>query len=172
MQGHGSAHDDPKLLPVSVSTSIVAVLLAAMSLLGHRAHTHTIYAQNEAIAQWVYYESKTSGRTFYDALMKFLPAAQAQDPGVTEKIRRQFAQNISESEQDLKRIKVSADALETEVTHQEQAADRFDLADVCLEAALVIMSITMLTKRRFYWLLGLALAGVGLVVGGTAFFVA
>jgi len=150
--------------------SVLAVLLATISLLGHRAHSRTIYTQNQTIAQWVYYESKASGRTSYDALLDFLPVVQLNDPAEASKVRQNYERKIAQSDEDQKRLREKADALEAEVARQEDAADHFDFADVCLEAALVITSVTFLTKRRFYWVLGLVLAGVGVVVGSAGFF--
>jgi len=173
MQGHAPAqHEDPSLLPVSITVSVIAVLLALVSLLGHRAHTRTIFAQNQTIGQWVYLESKATGRTSYDALLDFLPIAPLTDSANAAKVKQKYEQKIEQSDREQKDIRAKADALEVEVEHQEHAADRFDLGDVCLEAALVIISITFLTKSRLYWAIGLALAGVGLVVATTGLFLA
>ncbi len=48
---------------------------------------------------------------------------------------------------------------------------RFDVGEVCLEAALVITSMTLMTKRRFFWAFGSALAIVGLGIAATGFLV-
>ncbi|MFL6352978.1 MAG: DUF4337 domain-containing protein [Bryobacteraceae bacterium] len=162
---------DSSLLPVSVTTSILAVLVALVSLLGHRSHTRTIYAQNQSTGEWVDYASKATGRASYDAFLDFLSVAQLKTPSDAEKVRDKFRHAIEESDREQKEIEVKADVLEHEVIRQETAADRFDFGDVCLEAALVITSITLLTKRRFYWLVGIVLASVGLVIAATGFFV-
>ncbi|MGI8960214.1 MAG: DUF4337 domain-containing protein [Bryobacteraceae bacterium] len=164
-------HDDSSLLPVSISTSILAVLIALVSLLGHRSHTRTIFAQNQSTGEWVDYASKVTGRASYDAFLDFLSVAQLRDPVSAGKVKDKFRQSIEQSDREQKEIGVKADALEREVLRQEGAADRFDSGDVCLEAALVIMSATLLTKRRFYWGIGLALSCVGLVIAATGFFV-
>jgi hypothetical protein len=43
-------------------------------------------------------------------------------------------------------------------------AGRFDLAEVLLEIALVVTSITLLTRRRGFWIVGLVLAAIGGVI--------
>jgi len=171
MQGHSPAHDDPSLLPVSLTVSIVAVLLALISLLGHRAHTRTLYTQNETIAQWVYYESKATGRTSYDAMLDFLPLAQMKDPASAAKLKETYQHKIENLDAEQEKIGAKAEALEIKEMRQENAADRFDLGDVCLEAALVIVSITLLTKRRLYWWIGLGFAGMGILIAATGFLV-
>ena len=47
----------------------------------------------------------------------------------------------------------------------------FDFAEVLLEVALVISSITLLSSRRGFWYLGLLLAAAGICVTATAFMV-
>ena len=173
MQGQSRAqHDDSDLLPVSITTSIMAVLIALVTLLGHRAHTRTIFVQNQTTGEWVDYASKATGRASYDAFLEFLAVAQLRDPADAAKVRDKYRQNIEQSDREQKEIEARADALERQVLHQEHAADRFDFGNVCLEAALVITSATLLTKRRLFWRMGLFLACAGLVVAATGFFVA
>lgn len=173
MNGHSRAQpDDPGLLPISISTSVLAVLIALVSVLGHRAHTRTIFAQNQSIGEWVDYASKATGRASYDALLDFVSIAQPKNPADAVKVRNKYLHNIEQSEREQKEIEARADALEREVVRQEHASDRFDFGEVCLEAALVIMSVTLLTKRRLYWGMGLVLACAGLVIATTGFFVA
>ena len=46
-------------------------------------------------------------------------------------------------------------------------ADRYDLSEVFLEVALVITSITLLSKKRGFWYGGLLLGAIGTVVAVT-----
>ena len=165
-------NDDSSLLPVSISTSILAVMIAVVSLLGHRSHTRTLFAQNQSTGEWIYYASKATGRASYGALLDFLSVAQLRDPATAGKVRDKYVRYIEQSDREQKEIEVRAEALEREVARREHAADRFDFGTGCLEAALVIMSVTLLTKRRLYWAIGLVLSGLGLVIAATGFFVA
>src|SRR5258705_9784058 len=45
-------------LPVSITISIMAVLVAGATLLGHRAHTEELLLQSQATDQWAYYQAK------------------------------------------------------------------------------------------------------------------
>jgi hypothetical protein len=49
------------------------------------------------------------------------------------------------------------------VEEAETRAKRFDLGEVLLEIGLVITSITLLTRKRAYWYLGLGFSVVGIV---------
>ena len=44
------------------------------------------------------------------------------------------------------------------VEQAEARADRFDLGEALLEIGLVITSVTLLTRTRLYWYVGLAFA--------------
>ena len=47
----------------------------------------------------------------------------------------------------------------------EARADRFDLGEALLEIGLVVTSVTLLTRSRIYWFLGLAFAAGGHIFG-------
>ena len=55
----GEEHgNNPLVLPVSLTISILAVLVAAVTLLGHRAHTEELLLQSQATDQWAFYQAK------------------------------------------------------------------------------------------------------------------
>jgi hypothetical protein len=64
-----------------------------------------------------------------------------------------------------------ARGLEAEVRKSERHADRFDLGEALLEIGLVITSITLLTRQRAYWGLGMAFGVAGVFVAAWAFFI-
>ena len=47
-----------ELAPVSLTMAFLAVLVAVVSLLGHRAHTEEVVLQSRANDQWGYYQGK------------------------------------------------------------------------------------------------------------------
>ena len=58
-----------------------------------------------------------------------------------------------------------------EVALESRRANRFDLGEVFLEASIVIASLTLLTKRRWFWQLGILMGVVGLGVVLTGFLI-
>jgi len=56
---HHAHADHPLVLPVSVTISILAVLVAAVTLLGHRAHTEELLRQSQAADRWAQYQAKS-----------------------------------------------------------------------------------------------------------------
>ena len=53
------AHEDPSLVPVTVTMATLAVLVAAVALLGHRAHTEELLNQTRATDTWAEYQAKS-----------------------------------------------------------------------------------------------------------------
>jgi hypothetical protein len=68
-------------------------------------------------------------------------------------------------------INKEATALEHERDLNEHRADRYDSGEVLLEIALVLGSITLMTRKNAYWVLSLVLAGAGAVLAITGFLV-
>jgi len=156
------------LVPVTITMAILAVLVAAVSLLGHRATTEELLSQTKATDQWAYYQSKDIRRRSYEVLLDELDVFTLQSPAQAEQVKSKYEKQIEEYKSQQAGIESEAQKLEDEVKILERRADRFDLAEVLLEAALVICSITLLTRKRVFWLLGsvAALTALGIAASG------
>ena len=165
------AKHDPTLAPVSVTMAVLAVLVAVVSLLGHRAHTEEIVLQSKATDQWAFYQAKNM-RRHLDDLFTDLTAVQAtNDAAALEKLRGKYSEEASRYKDDQNELQSEARSLEAEVLTEMRRGDRYDLAEVFLEVGLVITSITLLSGRRLFWILGMLLGVIGLVVAATGFLV-
>jgi len=172
LQEHAErAKHDPSLAPVSITMAILAVLVAIVSLLGHRAATEAVLNQSRASDQWAYYQAKNirghEDRLFAN-LTAIVPAANAD---ALAKIREDNVHEAERYEDEQKESEAEARKLEDDVKLELKRADRFDLGEVFLEVALVITSITLLSGRRVFWLLGLCLGTIGIVLAATGFMV-
>jgi len=69
---------------------------------------------------------------------------------------------------DLNDIQAEAQQFEREVATQRHQANRFDLGEVCLEVGIVLVSLTLLTRRKLFWQLGClaGLIGVAIATSG------
>jgi Domain of unknown function (DUF4337) len=165
------AKDNPELAPVSITMAILAVLVAMVSLLGHRAHTEEVVLQAKASDQWAFYQAKNI-RQHSDQLFTDLTSVEpATDAAKLAKTRDQYLQEISRYQGEKHEVETEARKLESEVAMERNRADRFDVAEVFLEVGLVVTSITLLTGRRLYWGTGVVLAIVGIALGATGFLV-
>jgi len=172
MEEHAEhAAHDPSLLPVTFTMAVLAVVLAAVTLLGHRAHTEELLLQNKTTDQWAYYQAKSIRQHSYELFLDLLSVSAVKDASLAEGIKEKYTQEVERYKEELKEIETEAHALEAEIAHEQRRADRFDLGEVCLEAAIVIASLTLLTKRREFWLLGILAGAVGLAIALTGFIV-
>jgi len=165
LQEHAEhAHHNPSLAPVSLTMAVLAVFVAVVSLLGHRAHTEEVVLQAKASDQWAYYQAKNI-REHEDTLFNDMAAVvTSNDAGAVAKVREKYGQEAERYKHDKDEIQEKARELEGEVATERNRADLFDLAEVFLEIALVITSITLLSARRIFWHLGIVLGVVGVVV--------
>src|SRR5580693_1745010 len=86
------AREDRSLAAVSLTMAAVAVFVAVVSLLGHRAHTEEVVLQAKASDQWAYYQAK-SIREHEDELVGDLSVAVASnDAAAMTKFREKAGQ--------------------------------------------------------------------------------
>jgi Domain of unknown function (DUF4337) len=172
MEAHevGEHHEDnPLLLPVAVTLSILAVLVAIATLLGHRAATEELILQNKATDQWSLFQAKNirahEMASVADMLGTFTPV----DKEKAEALRAKYQGEADRYQKEKDEASGEAKQLEAERDVLERREDRYDAGEVILEIALIVCSLTLLTKRRIFWLAGIALGLVGLVVTASGF---
>jgi len=166
---HG-AHDSA-MAPVTVTMAILAVFVAACSLMGHRTHTEELLLQTKATDQWAYYQAKDIRRHTYELFVDEMSVFTVQNSPQADAIKDKYQKEIDRYRDQQKDAESEARKTETEVSVREKQADRFDLGEVLLEAALVICSITLLTRNRLFWGVGVVLGLCGVVVAVAAFLV-
>lgn len=164
------AKENPIMAPVSVTMAVLAVMVAVVTLLGHRAHTEEVVLQAKSSDQWAYYQAKNIRRHTDELFTDLTSVTPTTDATQLAKLRDKYSQEASRYKDEQKDIEDKAREMENEVATERDRADRFDLAEVFLEVGLVITSITLLSGRRVYWGAGLVLATIGIVLAGTAFF--
>lgn len=165
------AKHDPTLAPVSVTMAVLAVLVAAVSLLGHRASTEQVVLQGESTDQWAYYQAKNIRRHTDELFLDLTSVEPTADAAALAKLREKYSEENARYKDEQKEIEDKARELENEVKLERGRADRFDLAEVFLEIGLVITSITLLSGRRMFWGLGIVLGVIGIAVATTGFLV-
>jgi hypothetical protein len=157
-------------LPVSLTISILAVLVAGATLLGHRAHTEELLLQSRASDQWAYYQAKNIRFHEMQGIVDILGALAPQETKETAAVREKYRKEIERYEGDKDDISEKAKEFEKERDVTTRRADRFDGAEGLLAVGLVICSITLLTRRRAFWIAGSLIGVVGVVMAVTGFF--
>jgi hypothetical protein len=165
---HHEGH--PLVLPVSITISIMAVFVAAVALLGHRAHTEGLRFETEAASRWTQYQAKTIRLHEDHIAADLIRLAAPQNTALAEELKEKYAKEIEHYEGDKEDVTQEATNLENERDLAVRQADRFDGGEALLEIGLVICSITLLTKRKGFWIGGVLVGAFGIVLTVTGFF--
>lgn len=161
---HG-AHD-PSMRPVAFTMSVLAVLVAIATVLGHRTHTEALLYQNKATDMWNEYQAQKIRSTDTGNAADLMSVLTVADKEKAAAKLKTYADHQAKWTSDFERDQEKAKSFEEEFEKAEVRANRFDLSETLLEIGLVITSVTLLTKSRMYWYFGIvfALVGVGSAV--------
>ena len=161
---HGEHGENPLILPVSLTMSILAVLVAVATLFGHRAHTEELLLQAQATDQWAYYQAKNIHLHEMQVMVDQLGVFAVQDKEKTELLREKYQKEVERYGNDKDSISEKAKEQERERDLLRARADRFDAGEGILEIALVICSLTLLTDKKFFWYVAMLIGAVGIVI--------
>jgi hypothetical protein len=156
---------------VALSMAIIAASLAAVTMLSHKAHNETLLYQSQASDQWTFYQAKNIRQHEYEAFLLLLGSV-AREPGkeaVAKKAEDEWTRKVAKYNDELPEMQEKAKKLE-EMSHaKHQMAARFDLGELGIELALVFCSLAVLTKRVGFWMSGILVGGIGLLVALSAY---
>jgi hypothetical protein len=157
------------MMRVSLIISILAALVATVTVLGHRAHTEAILLQSQQGDMWQQYQSHTLRVLQEQTEVKML-TLQPSKPGIDVQpaISDDQAHIDKWTKQEADEMAKAKD-LKAEVDVAEARAGRFDLGEALLQIAVVLASITLLTRHRRYVVVGSVLGIVGAVVTASAY---
>lgn len=167
MQEAGEA----SLKRVSLIISVLAVLVAMVTVASHREHTEAVLSQARASDQWGEYQ----GRRIRQAELGLAADLLSLQPGISPAARdvklADYKARREKAQQQLDEDTTEARKLEAEVRTAEQRAARYDLGEALLQIAVVLASITLLTRRWLYVLFAVGLGGLGIVAAVSALLV-
>jgi hypothetical protein len=162
---------DARFAPVTVSMAVLAVFVAVVSMMGGRVHADEMLAQTRETDQWAQYQAKVIRERSYEVFLDQLSVFALQSPGHADEIKQKYSKEIDRYHNEMKDISTQATATENEVKVLERKSNWYDIAEVLLDAGLVICSITMLTQKKLYWYLGLASGASGIAIGVAGLFI-
>jgi hypothetical protein len=165
-------HDaQPWTLPVAITISILAVLVAMATLMGHRSSIEVVLLQTQASDQWAFYQAKNirlhEMQSVADMLGVFTPVEKEK----AEALREKYQREIERYGKDKDEISEKAKEFENERAVVSRREDRFDAGEVVLDIALIICSLTLLTKRKAFWHSGMVIGVVGFFIGLSGFLI-
>jgi len=166
---HEHAAHDESLHPISFTISVLAVLVAIVTVCGHRAHTEAVLAQTRASDQWNLYQAQKIRQYDTQLTADLMGALTVHDQAAADKVVGSYKAHLQKWGQDLANDEKTAREQEEEVAKAERRADRFDLGEALLEIGLVVAAITLLTRQRSYWYIGMAFGLVGVLAAALGF---
>jgi hypothetical protein len=170
LKEHAEQGGESAMRPVAFTMSVVAVLVAITTVLGHRTHTEAVLDQNKATDQWNFYQAKKIRANDTQLAADLLSVVTIADKNAAAKVAKSYADHQAKWIEDLKEEQEKAETLETTVEQAEVRANRFDLSEALLEIGLVISSVTLLTRTKAYWYLGIVFSLAGIASAATVFF--
>jgi Domain of unknown function (DUF4337) len=162
---------EESLKSISLAISILAVLVAMVTVLGHRSHTEAILMQSHAGDQWNLYEAKRIRQENLIVVADVLQLQPSSNSKVTDAKVTEYRNHIARWEDDLKVEEAKAHDFEREGERAERQAEHFDLGEALLQISVVLSSITLFTRRKSYFFGGLTLGIAGLVIAASAWLV-
>jgi uncharacterized protein DUF4337 len=168
---HHHDPEDPLVLPVSLTISILAVLVAIVTLLGHRTHTEELSLETQAASRWSQYQAKSIRQRMTQVGSDMISIVAPLDKQKGEALAQKYEKEVEHYAADKEDVSKIAEGFEAERDRAMKRADRFDLGEVLMEIGLVICSITLLAKKKAFWFSGSAVAAIGVVVAATAWFI-
>jgi|SRR5579872_4733241 hypothetical protein len=148
---------------IGVTMAMTAALLAIATLMGHRLHTEEVVLQTKATDGWAYFQAKNGRYHMYTADARIAELSGDAGRALADEWKKKAEEERSQSED----IRKENERLEHETEAAARRATFFDGAEICLEVAIVLCSIALLTSNRMFWLV--SFVGTAIGVGIAAF---
>lgn len=154
---------------VSLAISILAVLVAMVTVMGHRTHTEAVLEQARASDMWNEYQARKMRMQQVQSenhLLALFPA--------TEGIGKQIEANKVTAEKWKEETDIDSEKAreyENGVRIAEERASRYDIGEALLQISVVLASITLLTRRYHYVIAAIVLGLAGLLTAASAFLI-
>jgi hypothetical protein len=161
--GHEAHENDPLVMPVSLTISVLAAFLAMVTLLGHRAHTEELSRETQAASRWSQYQAKSIRQHEAENTSDIVNLVAGLDKDKGAALRSKYEKQLEHYTSDKVDVSEQAKELEADRDLAAHKADRFDGGEALLEIGLVICSITLLAKKRAFWFAGMLLGAAGVV---------
>jgi small-conductance mechanosensitive channel len=167
---HEVEGSDPKGKRVGVQAAVIAVVLAVVTILSHRAHTDAVLIKAAANDTWQRYQStrvKLHSVEVGEDLIASLAAKDRAEAKLAEYAKAKIKYELQSEE-----LQKEAKHKEEEGESIEKVALHYDFGEGLLEIGLVLSSLYFIARRSLFPTVGIVaavagtiLAAIGLVVG-------
>ncbi len=165
---------------VALVTAVFAVILAIAALGGNHAMKEMLLAQQQSSDQWAFYQAKVIREHQYRG-QKLRIEADLVERGATMKpeARQKLEALLQKFEEEEKRYNTEKKDIEKDAKRLEHERDLYQardpyflLAEALLQIAIVMSSVSILSRSRLIFAFSLALALVGVVLTANGYLLA
>ena len=153
---------------VALTTAIFAVVLAITSLGGSNAMKEMLLAQQQASDQWSFYQAKVMREHLYRQQKQRLELDLLEKEALKPEVKARYEALLRETDKEAARyglekkdIKKGAEHLEHERDINRNKDPYFDYAEVLLQIAIVMASISILAHSRSIFAFAMVAAVLG-----------
>jgi len=169
---------EPWLNWLALTTVILAVCATLSTFKGGGFSTRSVMSQTQASDQWAFYQAKSIKGYVYemqkDKLELELKSLGAKAPqGIAEEYREkieEYGKKIAKYEGEKGDIKKEAEKFEKIRNDAQKHSQAFGIAVIFLQIAILLSSIAALIKKKYLWVIGMAVGVVGIVYFFNGFF--
>jgi hypothetical protein len=158
---------DPFGKKIGILASVLAVFLAVVTIISHRAHTDAVLMKSEANDKWSYYQSKRIKFHSLELGEDLVNALGAQGDAA-QKMLKKYAADKTKYAHDSDVAQEDARNQDNEAAHVEARALRYDFGEGLLEIGLVLTSLYFISRSKLFPVMGAcsAVLGVGIAISG------
>lgn len=163
-------NSDPFGKKIGILTSILAVFLAVVTIVSHRAHTAAVLYKSDANDKWSFYQAKRikfHSLELGEDLLNAMTARSAEADTTLARYKsekKRYTHESQEAQDDAKKMDEKAEFV-------EKQALRFDFGEGLLEIALVLTSLYFISRSKLFPVVGVISATLGLATAISGYFV-
>ncbi len=162
---------EPWLNYLALSTVVLAVCATLATFKGGGFSTRSVMSQTQASDQWAFFQSKSIKGYLYEMQKEKLelelkalgPRRPRSVAEAYEKKIAAYAKKIAKYEAEKGEIQRDAKRFEGVRDDAQRHGQIFGIAVIFLQIAILLSSIAALVKKKYVWLIGVAVGLVGIV---------
>jgi len=161
-------HSDPLGQRVGIMASILAVLLAVVTIASHRTHTAAIIHKSGSNDRWAYYQATRVKLHTTEMGVNMVQLLGTKGENV-DKIVADYQGQEKKYEELSKKIQEEARGADEAAEADEHRALRYDVGEGLLEIGLVLSSLYFISRKGMFPVMGIIAGISGIAVAITGF---
>ena len=152
---------------LSATTILIAVCATLSTFKGGSYGTKSLLTQSKASDQWAFYQAKSIKQSVCEMQKENLEMEMGKETAAAA--REQLQSKITNYTQRIKTYKAEKDSITGEAQKLEDLrenskkhSENFGMAVIFLQIAVLLSSLAALLKKKYVWLVGVALGAVGI----------